>query len=56
MTYNYFRLFLSEHSATRSLHLSRSLANVQSPCQLTPAFFDDLCCIAIIVFLLSLII
>ena len=30
------RLFLSEHRATRSLLLSRSLANRQAPCQLTP--------------------
>ena len=31
-----FRLFLSEHRATRSLHLSRSLAIQRAPCQLTP--------------------
>ena len=30
------RLFLSEHRATRSLHLSRSLAIRRAPCQLTP--------------------
>ena len=30
------RLFLSEHRATRSLHLSRSLAILRAPFQLTP--------------------
>ena len=30
------RLFLSEHRATRSLHLSRSLSVLRAPCQMTP--------------------